>query len=356
MFAKKKENKENNIEENIDPKIQARLGKDFVVKNMPALSSLSGASYANDDGQIDSVEPTGGNDSTNNHRKTGIIIIGAGIIFIILMFYLAYRFLISPSLESSLNDNLTNGKIEIKEEILLEEELDDNQEDVIIEPEPENGQVVIEIDIDDGPDHDDDLDDEDDNQTDPLLSMLDIIDSDDDGLSNVTEKSIGTDPFNPDSDGDGYSDREEILNNYNPLGDGSLVDNFKLSLYFNANAGFALFHPNSWQSKIIDEETVQFLAPLPDKEIIQVSSESTDTVYDNVVNWYQSEFSDYEILSADSLVQSSYGIGIQSADNKFVYFLGESGKEVFVISYITAEDDMKQMDIFKLITSTFIKL
>jgi predicted nucleotidyltransferase len=42
-------------------------------------------------------------------------------------------------------------------------------------------------------------------------------DSDQDGLANEEEKAYGTDPFNPDTDGDGYSDWIEIQSGYDPL-------------------------------------------------------------------------------------------------------------------------------------------
>jgi len=43
------------------------------------------------------------------------------------------------------------------------------------------------------------------------------VDSDSDGLNNTLEEKLKTDPNNSDSDGDGYLDKEEILNGYNPL-------------------------------------------------------------------------------------------------------------------------------------------
>jgi hypothetical protein len=51
-------------------------------------------------------------------------------------------------------------------------------------------------------------------------------DSDGDGLSAAVEDSIGTDKNNLDSDGDGYDDKDEIINGYNPKGTGKLpMDN-----------------------------------------------------------------------------------------------------------------------------------
>lgn len=47
-------------------------------------------------------------------------------------------------------------------------------------------------------------------------------DPDHDGLNNAEERLYGTDPNNPDTDGDGYSDGEEVKNGYNPLGAGML--------------------------------------------------------------------------------------------------------------------------------------
>lgn len=51
-------------------------------------------------------------------------------------------------------------------------------------------------------------------------------DSDQDGLTDQQENMYGTDPMNPDTDGDTYLDGQEIEGGYNPLGEGSLEDMF----------------------------------------------------------------------------------------------------------------------------------
>ena len=42
------------------------------------------------------------------------------------------------------------------------------------------------------------------------------VDLDHDGLSDALEKSFGTDPLNPDTDGDGYPDGTEVFAGYSP--------------------------------------------------------------------------------------------------------------------------------------------
>lgn len=51
---------------------------------------------------------------------------------------------------------------------------------------------------------------------------LDSIDTDGDGLSDIVEDLIATNPLLADSDHDGYSDKEEVLKGFNPMGEGSL--------------------------------------------------------------------------------------------------------------------------------------
>lgn len=43
------------------------------------------------------------------------------------------------------------------------------------------------------------------------------LDSDADGFPDPDERDFGSDPFNPDTDGDGFNDGDEIKNGYNPL-------------------------------------------------------------------------------------------------------------------------------------------
>lgn len=56
---------------------------------------------------------------------------------------------------------------------------------------------------------------------DPECAVL-MTDLDSDGLSDMEENALGTNPAVADTDGDGYKDGEEVKNGYNPFGEGKL--------------------------------------------------------------------------------------------------------------------------------------
>ncbi len=58
---------------------------------------------------------------------------------------------------------------------------------------------------------------------------LTLVDSDADGLDDLLELAIGTDPFKADSDNDSYSDSLELRHHFNPLDKGRLPINLKFS-------------------------------------------------------------------------------------------------------------------------------
>lgn len=74
------------------------------------------------------------------------------------------------------------------------------------------------------------------------LSTLSGIDKDNDGLPDDLEKSIGTDFTQVDTDGDGYSDKVELANGYDPLGNGRLVFDSNIA---NKYKGWALVQTES---------------------------------------------------------------------------------------------------------------
>ncbi len=74
------------------------------------------------------------------------------------------------------------------------------------------------------------------------INLNNGIDSDFDGLSDDIENSLGINPQNADSDNDGYKDKDEILNNYNPSGKGKIIYDNKIA---KENAGYILINDQS---------------------------------------------------------------------------------------------------------------
>lgn len=343
---------ENNIKVDDHSGLQAKTANDFMVKKMPAFSSLSGENYHGEGGQSHATNMVMRDDSAKNHQKTGIIIISAGVVFIAVIFYLAYRFLISPALNDSPVDKLPLVDSQSVVTNVINEGTATEEEPIV--PVPDDGDL-IEGDLNGSVPGEEDLT-ANGNEKFNLVSLLTVIDSDNDGLSDAAEEYLGTDPLNPDTDGDGYSDREEILNGYNPKGEGALSDNLNLSLYRDSSAGYGLLYPTAWTPDLTNAGSVLFSAPAPDKEKIQVSYEDNEIVYNNIIEWYQAQFGEIGSLDKNNLVSSSYGPGIRSADGQFVYFLGDGGQRVFVISYIPAGSDMPYVDIFMMMTATFMRV
>lgn len=82
-------------------------------------------------------------------------------------------------------------------------------------------------------------------------------DRDDDGLSTAEEELFGTDATVRDTDGDGFSDGEEVRNLYNPAGTAParLLDTGTVYEYTNPRDGWSLYVPRQWA--IVSRDAVQ---------------------------------------------------------------------------------------------------
>ncbi len=110
----------------------------------------------------------------------------------------------------------------------IDETLDDVEENVEVVTNIDNEEISQEMDSDEilfGEPIDSDQDGLDDVRENELGTNPNTDDTDQDGLRDADEVLIwGTDPLLSDTDGDGYLDGEEIGNGYNPLGEGKLVN------------------------------------------------------------------------------------------------------------------------------------
>jgi len=101
------------------------------------------------------------------------------------------------------------------------------------------------------------------------------LDSDNDGLTDLEETNLGTDPNNSDTDNDGYSDGEELENGYNPIGtgkfgEGSVIEDENDQLYFSSES-----------NKNIDISTEKFVSNV---NLTDSSSKFISEYYGNIAN------------------------------------------------------------------------
>lgn len=180
-------------------------------------------------------------------------------------------------------------------------------------------------------------------------------DSDSDGLTDVEEEIIGTDPAKPDSDGDGFKDGAEALNSYSPLkpGGAKLADDSWVAVLktnFSAN-NFSTLYPKVWQVSYLPE-TEQAIISATTGEIIKVSVQSNNSGL-SAINWY---LDGHPEVNATELVKIDAGnlSGLIAPNGLTAYLTAPDKKNLYVFEYLlTAPAEMKYPTIFSLIIKNF---
>ena len=313
--------------------LQERLQKDFIVKNMPAFSSFSGTNFGpSGEAAVKNLDLKS-KDRPNSARSTGIIIVSAGLVVIAVLFYLAYRFLIVPAMKTNIpaadGDTKTTTSTPVTETVSVPVTAEIATATIAVATAtPTTTTSVVE-----------------------KLNLPAVTDTDNDGLSDMAETLLGTNPQAADSDNDGYSDKQEILSGYNPSGAGKLGDISQLALYTAANNIFAVVYPNTWTATSSASST---LFSAPDQSFIQVSYEDSEQDNVDILSWYYSQFPEDTDLNVGRLLVGNMGAGILSADQQIAYFLAPDHRHVYVVSYIKSGDAVPYLEIFKLMAATLM--
>lgn len=95
----------------------------------------------------------------------------------------------------------------------------------------------------------------------PSYLLGDSPDLDKDNITDLAEDLFGTDPSNPDTDGDGYNDGHEVFYLYNPAGKEPirLVESQFVKEYKNSNFGYSVLYPTTWALGLVDEREREVL-------------------------------------------------------------------------------------------------
>lgn len=155
------------------------------------------------------------------------------------------------------------------------------------------------------------------------------LDSDKDGLTDQEEMILSTSNEKIDSDVDGYDDRAELLNLYNPAGAGKLSINPNIKQYVNNTYGFNLLYPYSWNQANLDgDNSVVFKAD--NGHFFQVIIMPNNN-NEHIEEWYKTQFwngtEKYEIISLGDLR------AVKSENGLMVYLTDKNQKNIFAFTY-----------------------
>lgn len=163
------------------------------------------------------------------------------------------------------------------------------------------------------------------------------LDSDSDGLTDVEEAVYGTDSRNPDTDGDGFLDGNEVFHLYNPAATAPvrLIDS-GIVKQVQASSGWRLLVPKDW---------VATLTP-PDGATATIRTNSgetfTVTLEDNAAemslrDWYNSHIEDSAINPPREITTKGGLVGLLGGDRLTTYFTWDG--KVFVLHYELGSKD-----------------
>ncbi|MCH7492373.1 hypothetical protein IID19_02135 [Patescibacteria group bacterium] len=171
--------------------------------------------------------------------------------------------------------------------------------------------------------------------TNTLININEIptsVDSDLDGLTDVEEALFGTSVSLADTDGDNFSDGQEVLNGYNPNGPGLLEDSTTVRLYSDSVDGYSLLYPSGWVVAD-DPQNTRGKIFTTSGEFIAISLQA-NTALLSARDWYITKSPGIDSSQVKSVSNWDKTMtGVASLDGLTVYFT--SGSLVYVVSYNT---------------------
>lgn len=340
--------------------IDKKINEDLIVRNMPALHQT----FKKKKFKQPQFNNSNNTKAIDSNKKIGVVIIFSGFVLVIILVYLAYRYIINPNTIKKVNvNNIENNKApvsspvsvkkdsqeqnknKIKEDALYKNKTKEDTLDLIKinevntikntdESKTKEKSVVVGS-----------------SQVKQKTNPVVIADSDHDGLNDDEEMLFGTNFSMMDSDNDGYNDLSEIQHGYNPIGSGSLIESGTIKEYFNKQLSYITVVPSSWKvNSINDGNTVTFSSA--DNTIIQIFVQGNPGVQ-NIVSWYEKTFPNATI-TYDMIKNTDTWDGLFGPEHLNFYLTDKERKNIYIISYISpVEEQMVYNNLFDLIVNSF---
>ncbi|MCX6740136.1 MAG: hypothetical protein NTZ49_02825 [Candidatus Parcubacteria bacterium] len=167
------------------------------------------------------------------------------------------------------------------------------------------------------------------------MSYGSSLDSDSDGLTDVEEDLYQTEKRKADTDGDGYSDGDELKNLFNPkeAGGATLQTSGLVNTYSNQLYKYEILYPASWLAKPEDQSLLAIIFLSSTEEDVHISLEENKDKMD-LVNWYLSISANVDLGSLQSLTTKSGYSALVSPDKLTYYVQGIADPErIYVIHF-----------------------
>ncbi len=177
------------------------------------------------------------------------------------------------------------------------------------------------------------------------------VDTDQDGLSDVAENTVFvTDSGKKDTDEDGYTDSEEVLNLYNPAGSGTLQNSGLLARHSDDEHNYSILYPKDW-SKDTSAESTFFRSSLGGS--VQILFERQEEKQ-SLIEWYGNL--NNQDISINDIKETKSGLQVVYSMDGLTAYLSPSGgvNEIFILSYSPEEGEtIEFLSVFKMMVESF---
>jgi hypothetical protein len=163
------------------------------------------------------------------------------------------------------------------------------------------------------------------------------VDSDGDGLSDKEEVLLDCKVNLKDSDGDGYEDLAEVLNLYNPAGSGQIMVNPNIEKYINSKYSYTLYYPYAWPvDEVEGEDSIIF--KLDNNQFIQVIIQP-NTKGQTIQEWYKEQMG-VEAIKDDQMAYKKGWQAVKSEDGLTFYLAKPSDDNIIIVSHSLGTSDI----------------
>lgn len=175
-------------------------------------------------------------------------------------------------------------------------------------------------------------------------------DTDQDGLTDKEEVVLGTDPNKSDTDGDKYSDMNELMNLYYPLGNGKLFAT-DLFVRYADNKDYIAYYPKGWEvSSPTGSDSTVFKSI--DGHFLQISVQPNQDKR-SIEDWYKEQFNSTSVNISDYTGGDEWQ-GIKSSDGRNIYLTDLTRKNIYILTYNPGVNEtIEYLHFFEILVKSF---